>query len=259
MADKLRTVNTKFWNDTFIEELSPSEKLLFLYLLTNPQTNLIGIYEISIKRIAYDTGLNADMVRKGLERFETLKKAFYVDSYIVLPNFLKNQNLNSNMKIAVLRQFKELPNSLKESILGNHSESLRNHSESFEIILESLDKYEIEIESETEIEIEPETGPSWRIDYECYKTDLRKAYLELTEDKNFIAEQERFYPGVDIKLSIEKACVNFWSKEAGWKHKKKQKSKTIDWKQTFINAIDLNKVYKPRNAEPETVTTYKPK
>ncbi len=30
MSDKLRSVNTKFWDDTFISELSPNEKLLKL-------------------------------------------------------------------------------------------------------------------------------------------------------------------------------------------------------------------------------------
>jgi len=44
---KNRYINTKFWDDPFIAELSIKEKLLYLYLITNPLTNAAGIYEIS--------------------------------------------------------------------------------------------------------------------------------------------------------------------------------------------------------------------
>ena len=156
MSEKLRSVNTKFWDDPFIEELTPSEKLLFLYLLTNPQANLLGIYEITIKRICYDTGLSKDIITNGLERFGRVRKAFYCGNYIILPNWLKNQNLNKNMKIAVAREFNELPKELKANILGNGSESLSKGSEGFGMIMERLGKYEIEIEIEIEIEKEDE-------------------------------------------------------------------------------------------------------
>ena len=154
MAHKLRSVNTRFWEDPFIEELTPSEKLLFLYFLTNPLTNLLGVYEITIKRISYDTGINKDAISKAFERFGTIKKAFYIDNYIILPNFLKNQNLNKNMKIAVARQFNDLPIELKNNILGNGSEGLGNDSEGFRMVMESLGKYEIEVETEKEDEEE---------------------------------------------------------------------------------------------------------
>ena len=125
MSDKLRSVNTKFWDDPFIEELSPSEKLLFLYLLTNSLTNLLGVYEISIKRISYDTGLTKETISKGFERFSKSKKAFLTnDNYVILPNWLKNQHLNTNMKVAVSKEFDQLPNSLKNKILSNGSEGL---------------------------------------------------------------------------------------------------------------------------------------
>jgi len=152
MSEKLRSVNTKFWDDPFIEDLSPSEKLLFLYLLTNPLANLLGIYEITIKRICYDTALQKETVTNALKRFGMVKKAFYCDNFIILPNWLKNQNLNKNMKIAVAREFNSLPTSLKNNILGNGSEGLSNDSEGFRKVMECLGKYEIEIEDEIEIE-----------------------------------------------------------------------------------------------------------
>ena len=79
MSEKLRSVNTKFWEDPFIEDLTPSEKLLFLYLLTNPKANLLGVYEISLKKISYDTGLNNETIRKAFERFAKVQKAFFTN------------------------------------------------------------------------------------------------------------------------------------------------------------------------------------
>jgi len=55
--------------------------------------------------------------------------------------------------------------------------------------------------------------------------------------------QQRLNPNVNIKLSIEKGFRNFWGTEAGWQHKKKSRSKEIDWKRTIINSIAFNKVY----------------
>ena len=84
---------------------------------------------------------------------------------------------------------------------------------------------------------------SWRDDFEIYKSELNKVYEELINNSEFIAEQEKFHSDIDIKLSLEKAVTNFWGKEAGWKHKKKDRTTEIDWKATLAKAIDLNKVY----------------
>lgn len=90
-----------------------------------------------------------------------------------------------------------------------------------------------------------EKPKTWKTDFETYKSELDKVYQELIIDSKFITEQEKYHPGVDISLSLEKSVVNFWGTEAGWKHKKKGRAAGIDWKMTLINAIDLNKVYKP--------------
>lgn len=174
MSEKLRSVNTHFWDDPFIEELSPSEKLLFLYLLTNPLTNLLGVYEITLKRICYDTGLSRDMVSKGFESFAKGRKAFFTnESFVILPNWLKNQRLNANMKIAVSKEFRSLPNNLKDSILSNGSERLGNDSEGFRMIMECLGKYEIEIEDE--IESEDEDEATLIKSYKFYAQEVKKA------------------------------------------------------------------------------------
>lgn len=85
---------------------------------------------------------------------------------------------------------------------------------------------------------------TWREDYEIYLNLVREAYRAIRDDLELVNRQQTFHPGVDIMLSIEKACENFWATESGWKHKKKSRAKEIDMKMTLVNAIDKNRVFK---------------
>jgi hypothetical protein len=95
---------------------------------------------------------------------------------------------------------------------------------------------------------EKEIPPVWKKDFNVYLTELREKYRILSSDKDWIIQQEKFNPGVNILKSIEKCCVNYWATEAGWKKKKGSKIKDIDWKATFANAVSLpqNRVYNER-------------
>lgn len=106
---KLRSVDTAFWSDPYVETLDPSEKLLFLYLLTNPLTTLSGIYEISVRRIGNETGLDRDVVQNLLKRLEDAGKVFYFENYIILPNYQTHQNYNAGMEKNVITQMAKLP------------------------------------------------------------------------------------------------------------------------------------------------------
>jgi hypothetical protein len=114
---------------------------------------------------------------------------------------------------------------------------------------------EEDVDNDNDLPPLPPTGGSesgsdketWKTDFEVYKSELRDAFREISKNADWIRQQERLNPNIDIMLSIEKACVNYWATEAGWKKKKGSKIKNIDWKATFGNAISLNKVYKQEN------------
>ena len=90
---KNRYVNTIFWEDDYTANLDPSEKLLFLYLLTNSCTNIAGVYQITPKRIACDTGLDRDMVLKIIDRFQDDNKVLYSNGWMIIKNFIKKSSL----------------------------------------------------------------------------------------------------------------------------------------------------------------------
>jgi len=67
---KFRMVHTAFWNDpTVSEEMTPEDKYFFLYLLTNEHTTQIGIYGISKKQMAFDTGYSIESINALMQRF----------------------------------------------------------------------------------------------------------------------------------------------------------------------------------------------
>lgn len=74
-----RNIQMAFWTDIkVVDDFTPEDKFFYLYLLTNPHSNLCGCYEISVKQMADETGYSRDTVEKLLKRFaETHKVAYY--------------------------------------------------------------------------------------------------------------------------------------------------------------------------------------
>lgn len=118
---KRRIINTKFWSDNYITNLDPSEKLLFLYFLTNPYTNISGAYEISIRQIALDTGFDKEMVEKIIKRFSKDNKIYYLHGYVVIKNFIKHQEKNPKVRIGIENEAKNLPEDIKNIVYDSLS------------------------------------------------------------------------------------------------------------------------------------------
>jgi hypothetical protein len=67
---KFRMVRVDFWrNPVVLEEMSPEDKYFYLYLLTNPNTTQIGIYQITKKQMAFDLGYSIESVQALMDRF----------------------------------------------------------------------------------------------------------------------------------------------------------------------------------------------
>lgn len=76
-----RQVHTSFWNDVKVqEEFTPEDKFFFLYLLTNPQTKQVGVYQITKKQIAFETGYSHEAVKALMQRFEDYHKLIKYDN-----------------------------------------------------------------------------------------------------------------------------------------------------------------------------------
>ena len=114
-----RYISTSYWKDNYVADLDPSEKLLFIYLLTNPRTTIAGVYEINFREIAFDTGFDVEMVRKVMDRFMVDGKIIHSNGWVVLRNWLKHQAINPSVSKGIDRTLKQLPDNLLEFVIAS--------------------------------------------------------------------------------------------------------------------------------------------
>ena len=183
---KQRYINTKFWRDSYIEELDPSEKLLFLYLLTNPDTNISGIYEIPLKIIAVDTGIDKDMVKKLLDRFETDNKIKYKNGWIAIKNFTNHQTISPKIKTGIENEIKKAPEHMREWVNLNedigYTWGMNEVSDSNTNSNNNPNDNSNKIESRMDKELEIHFKEFWdTYDKKTNMSKCKKKYLKLSE------------------------------------------------------------------------------
>lgn len=107
-------VRTSFWTSPSIMSLDDNSKVIALYLLTGPHTNLLGCFRIPLSYIAEDIDKTVSEIKKG---FNVLKKegfATYDDKtkWIYLPKYLDyNKPENVNQGKAILKILDSIPSS----------------------------------------------------------------------------------------------------------------------------------------------------
>lgn len=117
-----RTIRTSFWTDRKVEEEFTSEdKYFYLYLFTNPHTNLLGCYEIGIRQMSKDTGYDEATIIKLLDRFENQHKVIKynkTNSEMLILNWHKyNWTKSPKCKSGVLKQLQDVKtNEFKDMI-----------------------------------------------------------------------------------------------------------------------------------------------
>lgn len=106
---KQRIVNTRFWDDSYVARLDPVGKLVFLYLLTNPLTTIAGVYELSLKRAAFDTGVQPEQISAVLNQLETDQKIVRHEDWIGIVNFIRHQSLNPKVRQGIVAELERVP------------------------------------------------------------------------------------------------------------------------------------------------------
>jgi hypothetical protein len=115
-VSKKRIVNTKFWDDPYIAGLSPLEKLVFVYLITNPLTNISGVYELPLRRAAFDVGIEDEEIAIVFMKFEMDGKLIYLDGWVGVVNFIKHQSTNPAIKTGIKNELAKAPRELVERL-----------------------------------------------------------------------------------------------------------------------------------------------
>ncbi len=227
--------------------------------------------------IAFDLREDASLIKSVIEDFGLFVftedgKYFYSESFKKRMEFKddKSKKRSEAGKIGLAKRWGK-----KESEIANDTEFIANATDNDSNAIakdeKNIARKEKESKDNNNIPPTPKSGDAvtpvpeagdnsekvktWKDDFNIYLDLVRSAYKSICDDPKIMETQQAYYPGVNIKLSLEKACTNFWATDAGWKHKKKSRAKEIDMRMTLINAIDKNKVYYGKN-EHRTDLTY---
>lgn len=112
-----RIIHTRFWSDEYICSLTPKQKLLFMYLISNASVNLIGIYELSYVYIVVATGLTKQEIDSYKQKFQKDGKFVFFKEWIRIVNFEKYQSYKGEKNDAAKKkQLSSIPSEILEKV-----------------------------------------------------------------------------------------------------------------------------------------------
>ena len=108
-------LDSDFWRDEFIHDLSVNEKLVFIYLITSPASNIAGIYQLPMYEISAHTGIQESELIEIFEKFTEANKILYRDVWVCIKNRLKyNKQDNPSIQTGVKRITLSAPDFIKD-------------------------------------------------------------------------------------------------------------------------------------------------
>lgn len=117
---KQRVIKDEMWDDEWFYELDPSEKLVWVFLLTNPRNNIAGVYQLSRRWAANATGFDRDVFDSIITRFVRDSRLKTHEEWVVIVNFHKHQSKNPKVEAGVVRILENTPKNIVE-LIGYHS------------------------------------------------------------------------------------------------------------------------------------------
>ena len=120
-----RIIDTAFWTDSKVENFTPEDRYFMLYLLTNPYTTQLGIYEISIRRVAFELGYSDDAVKALIERFAKTHGIIIYSKEtgeIAIKNFLRHSIIKGGAPVrdCLIKELKAVKNKELVSAVFSH-------------------------------------------------------------------------------------------------------------------------------------------
>ena len=141
-----RKFDTGTWEDKRFEPLEPLERYLFIYLWTNSQCNQAGMYEITLRRLEFETKIPSTNLEPLLKGLSPMVQWWSTDEVIFIPNFLKRQCQNKQFAEGALKLVCETwPDKLQVFVNANKS---------------ILKKYRIEVPKIVEPPLNPPPSPT---------------------------------------------------------------------------------------------------
>lgn len=119
-----RNVDCATWDDAWFAELDPRAKLFFLYLVTNRRSTSCGAYEITVRQMAFETGLAADEIERWLHEWAPRVMWWPAHQIVWLRNFVRYQVYNEKMRINARGLVARLPAVVRDEIADAYPDLL---------------------------------------------------------------------------------------------------------------------------------------
>ena len=141
---RYQKIESQIWNDEDFSTLSIETQRLFLYLLTSPHGNLIGLYVLKEGYACADLKAAPEALRRGLEALsEGDFIAYDYDNQVVwIKKFLKhNPIVNQNQQKAMIREIEALPKTqLIQNFIKHNEDFIQTLDEGLRRALEGATK-----------------------------------------------------------------------------------------------------------------------
>ena len=223
-----RIVDTAFWTDGKVDDFSPEDKYFMLYLLTNPFSTQLGIYEISIKQVAFQMGYSTDAVKVLIERFENKYGIILFSQHtneIAIKNFLRHSIVKGGAPVrdCLIKEIKNVKNKALVANVFSHIKSSESLNETVKNIIADYEEqngalsYSNEKQNDNENENENEndvsyhdTGDESSNDSYDDTSENCSVFLPLIDGTNYgvkeadVQKWVAAYPAVDVMQELHK-------------------------------------------------------
>ena len=108
-----RPVDETFWTDPKVRAMSQREKLMFLYLITNPHANFSGVYYLPFPTLMFETGYGEKDARDSLAALAAGDHVIHDEenSMFWIVKMARHQVISEKQVDGVRKHFKTLQNS----------------------------------------------------------------------------------------------------------------------------------------------------
>lgn len=251
-----RIVDTSFWTDNKIDDFSPEDKYFMLYLLTNPFSTQLGIYEISIKQVAFHLGYSKDTVMALIERFEKYGIIIFspTTNEVAIKNFLRHSIIKGGKPVEDCIK-KEMSKVKERSLLDR----VFNHISDKDDVNETIRKIIVEYEQQNENDNDKNNDNDNENDVSYHDSSTNRSkpkkqkYGEYQKVKLTDAEYEKL--GTDFGAELRDKAISFldaYIEEKGYK----SKSHNLAIRRWVIEAVRENETKTNRYGNKKQPITY---
>lgn len=109
---EFRQIYTRIWKDNWFSDLDMDAKMLFIYLFSNERASVSGIYELPLKYISFETGIEKPRLIELLDQFKADGKVQYEDGIIWVVNLRKyNETTSPKVQTRLTKDVSCIPDS----------------------------------------------------------------------------------------------------------------------------------------------------